>query len=192
MFKGEFSTRDLNGRLCPYYNKWQGMLERGYSESYKKQKPTYKDCYVSEYFKYFPNFKKWCLNYLGYLVDKDIRNYEIDKDLCFKGNKIYSESTCHLIPRNLNLMLTNRCNDRGDSFLGVCYHKRDQHYRASLSIDSKIINLGSFESEDDAFYSYKKNKEFHLKSSAMNYYKDGRITDSVLFLCNNYKISKED
>lgn len=192
IFGIEYSSQLEDKRLCPFYNKWKGILERCFSKTYHKNKPTYKDCCVSTYFKYFPNFKNWCLHYLQDLEDKDITNYEIDKDLIFKGNKVYSEITCNLIPRELNVILTNRKRFRGDYKVGVTYHQRDKHFRASISIKGKIVFIGSFDTEDEAFLEYKNYKEDYLKHLGEYYYNKGLINKQVKFLVDSFKVEELD
>ena len=57
--KGLEPTVDENGELLDSYKCWKSMLMRCYSAKYQKKQPTYKGCYVSEGWLYYPNFKKW-------------------------------------------------------------------------------------------------------------------------------------
>lgn len=89
-----------NGRKTREYSVWKGMIERCYSESLRKNYPTYKNCYVCEEWHNFQNFAEWYKdNY-----PKDGLEYEIDKDLSSYGmsGKVYSPSTCLFVTRKVN------------------------------------------------------------------------------------------
>ena len=47
--------------------------------------------------------------------------------------------------RNKRLPSTNK-----SGVIGVCWHKRDQHWRATIKVNQKTISLGGFSSIDDA------------------------------------------
>ena len=50
----------INGSNTKEYDLWRDMLKRCYSDTYQKKQPTYKDCEVSENFKYYEYFYEWC------------------------------------------------------------------------------------------------------------------------------------
>ena len=69
----------VNGVHTKEYLLWQRMLERCYSDVYKKQKPTYKGCEVSDNFKRYEYFYEWCNKQIGFgnegwHLDKDFTN----------------------------------------------------------------------------------------------------------------------
>ena len=102
---------------------------------------------------------------------------ELDKDILFKGNKIYSSDNCIFVPQTINKLFIKRQNNRGESAIGTSYHKRDKKYQAYCSIinpetgKSKFKYLGYYETELEAFEVYKYYKEKNIKEVA-NYYKE--------------------
>lgn len=136
------------------YVKWRGMIDRCKTPSRLLLRPTYKDCTVSENFKDFQYFTEWHRSQIGYGM-----NYDLDKDLLFPDNKIYSEHTCVLIPSDLNKFLLKRQNHRGEFPLGVSYDKVNNKYRSKVIWDGKYICLGRYTTADEAFNAYCKKKE---------------------------------
>ena len=76
----------INGVKTKEYVLWCNMLERCYSTNLKKRQPTYEYCEVSENFKSYEYFYEWCHKQVGF-SNKD---WQLDKDLLIKGNKLYS------------------------------------------------------------------------------------------------------
>ena len=84
---------------CPFYYKWHSMMQRCYSDKFKKTHPSYMLCTTSKEWLLFSNFKNW-------MKSQNWQGMELDKDLKIKGNKIYSADTCLLIPKELNVLLS--------------------------------------------------------------------------------------
>ena len=163
---GIFGTKypsTINGRNIKEYVLWQRMLERCYSDGFKKKNPTYIDCEVSENFKSYEYFYEWCYKQIGFGVG----GFELDKDLLLKGNKVYSENTCIFIPAEINLLLIKRDASRGEHLIGVSWCKRDKAFVAQVSRNKgKPERLGYFKTEIEAFNAYKKAKEVFVKEVA--------------------------
>lgn len=103
MDKWKSACKDLKlgGYKCevdnhPAYAKWQGMLNRAYGASSSK---CYDNVTVSESFKHYHIFKQW------YLTQYLEEGWELDKDLLFKGNKVYCASRCCFLPKEINSAL---------------------------------------------------------------------------------------
>jgi len=168
---GKYPTKNDNKPLKEYAL-WIRMLERCTSNLWKIQ-PTYIDCDVSDNFKSYSFFYEWCQTQIGFKnKDENNRYWHLDKDLLIKGNKLYSEDTCVFVPQRLNSLLTS-CNvTRGDTPIGVARQKRGLAFRARCSNSrGKDVCLGSFDSVESAFQTYKKFKEALIKEVA-NEYKD--------------------
>ena len=141
------------------------MIERCYNEKLHQRRPTYIDCYVSDDFKDYSKWRDWFDNY-QYKHD----GWHLDKDLLFKGNKIYSETTCVFIPREINQVLTKREASRGEYLIGVCWCKTNKTFKAQVRKNKgKREYLGYFNTEIEAFEAYKQAKENYIKELADKY-----------------------
>lgn len=171
--EGEYLMSE-NSKNTRVYDSWHHMLERCYDNKYHKKYPTYKNCKVSEEFLNFQNFAEW---YDNNYYEIEGERMELDKDILFKGNKIYSSDNCIFVPQTINKLFIKRQNNRGESAIGTSYHKRDKKYQAYCSIinpetgKSKFKYLGYYETELEAFEVYKYYKEKNIKEVA-NYYKE--------------------
>lgn len=110
---------------CPYYTKWYSVLRR--VEGNAKDK-NYKDCTISDEWKTFSNFKRWCTNYEEMYNIQIDGSYNIDKDLVYIGNKHYSADTCFFLPTDVNEFMTEYKND--NIFTG-CTEKSQGNFAAS-------------------------------------------------------------
>ena len=118
----------INGVLTKEYTLWCSMLKRCYSDGFKKQRPTYEDCEVSENFKSYEYFYEWCHKQIGF----NNEDWHLDKDLLVKGNKVYSEYSCVFIPKEINLVLTKCVASRGEYLIGVCWDKAKNAFKARV------------------------------------------------------------
>ncbi len=161
------------------YKLWVSMLQRCYSDECQKKHPTYVGCTVSEDFKYFQKFAKWCQSQVGF----GLEGYHIDKDVLFLGNKIYSEDSCVFVPSNINALLTKREAQRGEFPVGVSWIKNAQKYLARCSDGSgKQKRLGRFTTPEEAFVTYKTFKEALIKQLANKYQSviDTRVYEALM------------
>ena len=153
----------VNGVKTKEYELWRDMLKRCYSDKYQKKYPTYKGCEVSDNFKSYEYFYEWCNKQIGF----GMADFELDKDLLIKGNKVYSENTCVFIPAEINSLLTKCTASRGAYLIGVCWHKRDKVFMATVGKSKgKREHLGYFKTELEAFNAYKEVKESFIKEQA--------------------------
>ena len=163
------------------------MLERCYSDTYKKKNPTYIDCKVSDNFLHYEYFYEWCYKQAGF----DNKGWHLDKDLLVKGNKVYSEDTCVFIPREINSLLTKRDNNRGKHLIGVCWNNTNKVFVARVSKNkAKSWYLGSFKKEIEAFNAYKTAKETFIKEQAEKW-KD-KIDYRAYKALMNYEVNIND
>ena len=169
----------INGVQTKGYVLWCGMLQRCYSDVYKKKYPTYEGCEVSDNFKSYEYFYEWCNEQIGFGNE----GWHLDKDLLVKGNKVYSEHSCVFIPAEINLVLTKRTALRGKHLIGVCWSKTNKAFIAQVSRDrGRSEWLGSFNTEIEAFNAYKQTKENCIKEQA-NKWKDEidpRVYDTLM------------
>ncbi len=175
----------INGVNTKEYKLWCHMLERCYSNTYKKKYPTYEGCEASENFKSYEYFYEWCHNQIGF----GVKGWQLDKDLLIKGNKVYSETTCVFLPQEINTVLVKREASRGEYLIGVCWHKKDKAFAAQVN-KGKPEHLGYFNTEIEAFDAYKVAKESFIKEQANKWKSqiDIRAYDALM----NYQVEIND
>lgn len=139
--------------VCPYYRAWKGMLVRCYSTKYQERFPTYIGCSVSEEWLRFSNFKRW-------MEEQDWEGLQLDKDLLFAGNKVYSAETCVFVTRVVNNFTIDCRASRGEWLIGVIWHKRDNKFQAQVQnpFTKRLEYLGLFSCELEAHQTWLKRK----------------------------------
>lgn len=167
----------INGKQveCLYYRAWKCMLMRCYSDNFQKKNPTYIGCSVCDEWLRFSNFKQW-------LECKGWSGQQIDKDLIFDGNKLYSPQTCCLVDNMTNCFFLDRAGfDSRCSLVGVYIRKKDGKYiaRCRNPFSNKNDFLGSFNSEIDAHNAWKSRKNQHAIALA-SAQEDGRVSKRLL------------
>ena len=181
----------VNGVLTKEYVLWHSMLQRCYSDAYKKKQPTYEGCGVSENFKYYEYFHEWCHGQIGFYNEGNGNPFQLDKDLLVKGNKVYSESTCIFIPSEINSLLVKSTASRGEYLIGVCWHKKGKVFMAQVSKNKgKPEHLGYFNTEIEAFNAYKVAKESFVKEQANKW--KGKIDPRAYEALMNYEVNIDD
>ena len=177
----------VNGILTKEYELWIDMLQRCYSTTLKKQRPTYIGCEVSDNFKSYEYFYEWCHKQIGF----SNKNWQLDKDLLIKGNKVYSESTCVFIPQEINKVLVKREASRGEHLIGVSWNKKASAFVARVNKSKGGREcLGYFKTELEAFNAYKKAKESFVKEQANKW--KGKIDDRAYEALMNYTVEITD
>lgn len=165
-----------NVRIIKEYSTWHAILERCYSEASKinRKNRRYERCSVDEKWLYYPNFYEWLHNQDNFDQWKS-GGFAIDKDIIKKGNTVYSEEYCSLVPVYINCLFTKRESERGQYPIGV---RQGQHgtFEARVADGEKKIRLVGFSSPEDAFNSYKDIKESIIKRHAEEEFSSGRIS----------------
>lgn len=150
----------VNGRqkqklvwACPYYQAWGNMLKRCYSTKYKERNPTYKNCTVSAEWLTFSVFKSW-------MEGQDWEGKQLDKDILFEGNKVYSAETCVFVTKAVNMFTVDSGATRGEQLIGVSLDKRNAKFqsRCRNPFTKKMEHLGLFTSEQEAHEAWLKRK----------------------------------
>lgn len=172
---GEHQTKINNKRVCAY-NIWHSMIRRCYEESCSDIYGAYYDiCTVSSKWLCYQNFADWF----------ESNKYEcegrlhLDKDILYPGNKIYSPDTCLLVPQRINMLFTNKENSRG---LPNGIMQVNDKYSAKYN----NIELGIYDSLEEAYAVYAIEKEKHIKQVA-DEYKD-KIPEYVYEALYRYKV----
>lgn len=98
-------------KTCPLYGAWKSMVSRCYAPNVKKKHATYAGCTVAPEWKKFMSFRAWAI------LTQNWEGNELDKDLLFPGNKVYSENTCIFVPQHVNIFVRPARN-KGVVFVG--------------------------------------------------------------------------
>lgn len=173
------------------YKHWYAMMRRVYNNKQLELKPSYEYVNVCEEWHNYTQFKKWYDdNY--YQIDNQIM--EIDKDILQKGNKIYCPEKCIFVPHEINSLFIKRDRGRGDLPIGVTYKKKNKKYcsNCNMHINGKVVykHLGLFNTPEEAFNAYKKQKEQYIKEVA-DEYKD-RIPQKLYEAMYRYEVEITD
>uniref|UniRef100_A0AAU8GIX4 HNH endonuclease n=1 Tax=Salmonella phage vB_SEnST11_KE23 TaxID=3161174 RepID=A0AAU8GIX4_9CAUD len=162
---GRVGGRVVRISTDPLYTRWVGILQRSYSDTWKKKYNSYEGCVVCDEWLVYSKFKQW---FLDKSLGKDASGYDIDKDLLFPGVKIYSPLTCCLIPRYLNRCLVRR--GSSDLFTGVI--PRNNKFAAQIFVGSKKVWLGTFNTKREAHQAWKNAKIKEMKRLQEEYKND--------------------
>ena len=163
--EGKYKTRE-NGKLTDEYKIWYHMVERCYDPKYHEKRSTYKDCKVEDYLLNFQHMATWIdENYYEVPGEKMC----LDKDILYKGNKVYSRETCIFVPQRINSLFTKSDNSRGKNPIGVS-DLPSGNYRVDCNNGyGKNIYLGTYKTKEEAFQVYKKYKEKVIKETIDSY-----------------------
>lgn len=177
-------TANIDGKqigICPFYQRWKNMLMRCYCVSYRNKYPSYQGCSVSKEWKYFSKFKCW-------METHDWEGKELDKDILFPGNKVYSPTTCVFVSKEVNYFITESTSNRGSLPIGVFYRKETGKYRARIGCGYKggRINLGNFDTPEKAHQAWLTAKLEQAKMIASEQ-SDPRIAEALVKRYENYK-----
>ena len=175
------------GKDAKEYILWRNMLKRCYDSNAKKEFPSYTLATTTESFRDFVKFTSWCIKQIGFnFKDDKGKPFQLDKDILFKGNKIYSEETCAFVPQEVNLLFVKREKSRGGYPIGVRFHKAGGMFRAMYNNKQSE----HFKTPEEAFCTYKEAKEAYIKEVA-NKWKD-KIDPKVYEALMNYQVEITD
>lgn len=167
--------------FCPFYRAWQSMLMRCYSVRYQERQPTYISCTVSENWLTFSNFRSW-------MAAQDWEGQQLDKDLLFEGNKIYSAKTCVFVSQMVNKFANDRGAARGEWLIGVYWNKPTEKFLAQCSnpFTKEREHLGLFTTEQEAHNAWRKRK-LELAHELAAIQTDERVAKALILKYTNYK-----
>lgn len=173
-----------DGSLLLPYRIWYDMIRRCYDLKYEQNKKSYTECYVCEEWKYFSNFKTWFDAHKNEYANE----YQLDKDILCKGNKVYSPQTCCFVPNEINSLIKKY--PKKETPTGITIHK--EKYIARTSRYHRTIYIGSFDTIEEAFLAYKRERESYIKEVAQKYFDEGKITKRVYDALIRYEININD
>jgi len=152
----DYITQAKNKPCCNIYSVWQGILVRCYSEKFQEKNISYIGCSICDEWLTFSVFREW-------MIKQDWRCKQIDKDILFQGNKLYSPETCLFVTHEINSLLTSRSNFRGRYPQGVSIDNASGRYQSQCRVKGKQTGLGLFSTPEEAHEVY---KEFKYKMIA--------------------------
>lgn len=182
----------INGKHTKEYETWRGMLRRCYDEKHKKINPTYKGVSCCDEWLLFENFYEWLHSQENFDKWLNGNGCAIDKDIIIKNNKTYSPETCCLVPQNVNSLFVKKDINRGDLPIGVSRHGDKFQSWCCNPFACKQEFLGTYETCEKAFYSYKFRKEVLIKQVAQEEYNKGNITKRCYDAMMNYEVEITD
>lgn len=180
--KGRYKT---DGKMTNAYRAWYNMLQRVYCPKYHARQPTYLGCSVTDEWLEYQDFAEWFESH-DYSDYSDC-GYQLDKDLLLPNNKVYAPDRCVFVPRQLNSLLNDHSNARGQYKQGVGFDKSRNKFAAHIKINGKLKQLGRFDTEIEAYSAYKKAKEAYVKEKALEW--RDRIAPNVFDALMNWKLS---
>ncbi len=190
---GVYNSKD-NPRT---YGVWKAMIGRCSSaaqETNKRYRDNYSDCFVCEEWLNFQNFAPWYEYYcekINFSLNDELR-FEVDKDILVRGNKVYSPSTCCVVPHNINTCMNYKGQKRNASDLPRGVRFRNGRYNARFKSGGQGYNLGTVDTVEDAFALYKAAKENEIKSMAKYYLSINAILPDVYNALMNWEVRIDD
>lgn len=179
--EGDFKTCHMY-KQTKEYAAWKRMLNRCYNLHFLEKYPTYNGCKVAKIWHNFQNFAKW-------YKDNYVDGFQLDKDILFKNNKLYSPETCYFVPNEINSYFISCKSVRGILPIGIT-HDKSNKYVVRIRKNNHRYTLGLFDTVYEAFNIYKNEKEKYAKELA-DKYKD-KITEKTYNAIINYKIEITD
>lgn len=188
----KYKTRNTDGVQIKEYNSWKTMLVRCFDEEYKTKHPTYKDVTCCEEWILFENFYEWLHSQKNF--DRWLNNngWHLDKDILIKGNKVYSPENCCLVPQNVNNLFLKNDAIRGNCPIGVSSSENGYGAHCNNPFTNECEFLGYHDTEQNAFLSYKKQKESIIKKVAQIEFDNCNITEECYHAMMNYEVEITD
>lgn len=176
---------DVKGVKCNQnkkYQLWYSVLRRAYSDVYHKDKPTYKDVEVCERWKRFSSFSE-DVEKIPFFEKSISDNYELDKDILVRGNRMYSPDTCCFVPRQINAVFGVKRKPDSDLPTGVAFNNKLKKYVCSVCQEGvKSQHIGVFKTSEEARAAYVEFKLKRLRGLAEQYKGqiDQRVYDALM------------
>lgn len=182
----------INGKMTKEYHVWREVLTRCFGEEYKNEHITYQNVSCDNGWLLFDNFYEWLHlqnNFNKWLVGS---RWDVDKDILYKNNKIYSSETCLLVPHNVNVLFVTKNTVRGDLPIGVTRHCEKFRARCENQLCKSRKHLGLYDTPEDAFLAYKKYKENLIKQIAQIEFDKENITKECYDAMMKYEVEITD
>lgn len=160
----------------PAYITWNNILRRCYNAQDHVAHPTYIGASCCDDWLLFTNFATWfSVNF--------IPDYQLDKDLLVRENKIYSPETCVYVPGYINKFITTRHNYRGELPIGVTAHITGKFQAQINNGTGRHKHLGLFNTKEQAHKAWQLAKL--EQAIAFNFPPLKRVIDQLKFEIEN-------
>jgi len=181
------------------YSQFINMHTREVSDNYHNSRPLSVGTTICQEWTYFSNYYNWASSQpnLPFLI-KQTERICLDKDILVKNNKLYSPTTCCIVPSSINVLICTHPTVRGDLPLGVTWACQGQKVIAkwqnpiTKEAEWSSVFPNTPEGIEEAFYIYKYHREKYIKEKANLYYKNNFITKECYDALLNYTVSIDD
>lgn len=177
-------TPSVDGKKTLAYVQWHGVVRRSYDLTYKNKQASYRKTNMCKEWHCFNTYAEWFYQQKGW--DK---GFQLDKDILGNGDGKYSPETCCLVPLVINSMFSSGGTCKGKWAIGVRFNKKDKKFYATTSKKGVGSFLGCFNTEEDAFFAYKKDKQEKVRGLAMSW--KGEIEDKVFDALYNLEMTEK-
>lgn len=160
------------------FNRWKNMIQRCYNKKVHVYKPYYKDKSVCEEWRNFANFRIW---YREHIIPDE--KLDLDKDLLVPNNNVYSPETCAFMTHYLNTVFEGRGVKR-------TIEKKEDGFKVQMDILSKKMDVGTFDTKEEAYKGFSRYKEKYIKELAESC--KGKVQDCVYNAMLNWKVEIAD
>lgn len=154
----------INGMNTKEYSVWSDMLQRVYDPRVQVKKPFYMGSTVDARWHNFQVFADWYSNNPFNYPD-----YQIDKDILIRGNKVYSPETCCLVPNVINTQFRDMSSYMVDNGLpvGVYPSANGKRYRA-IHGPVKLGTHDTIERAREVYLNYRRRYLYELARQYLN------------------------
>lgn len=95
--------------------------------------------------------------------------YDVDKDLIYPYNKIYSPETCEFLPRAINILVKNDSENNKYGCVGVTWDAQKGKFRVRFESQGEKISGGYYTDLKSAQEAYVKLKKEKIRETALQY-----------------------
>lgn len=164
---------------------WHSMRYRISPNKINSRNYAYKDVTICDEWLIFDNFYQW-------FKENYREGWQIDKDILIKGNRLYCPECCCFVPAFINSLFTKSNKIRGEYPVGVDFHCGRYRARLKKVVNHKRIriDLGYFDSPEEAFNAYKREREKYFREVAEEY--KNILPERVYNAIINYKVEIYD
>jgi len=164
------------------YSSWKKMINRCYNPKIQEIQPTYTGCSVALPWHNFQTFAADVLDLNPeFETNKDL---QLDKDLQYYGNKVYSKDNCLVVDRKVNMLFVARGAARGDLPLGITINGRSYQAQCSDGFGGRTYN--TFINIQDAV-----NRYWLQKGKVVDAYME-RYPELAAYLWNYFMLFEEE